>query len=451
MDWTPIGIWRVLWQGFMHTSIITGWLPLSIEVLTIVMVVASINWRGRHEVRRLFVGAIVATSVMLVTAGILLLGNIAYSNVPPWPFVWAGVGVLTLWIGVADWKRNVEWRRVSSVVAVLLTIVCTLGAINNYRETFITVYRLGSFHPENVLNVPGLQALKEQVQATGKLPANGTVFITDIPPVYSGFQTRKAYIYLPPEWFAKKAPPIPTLILLPGEPGGAPDWSSSGDADTTANAFAATNGGKTPIIIMPDSNGINTEDSECVNSKFGNAETYIAKDIPTFAHSVLGAATGPNSMAIAGLSAGGTCSTMIALNNPDVFSTFASYSGFTAPQYQNTTVQQTIDILFNGSESSYLDHSPLDILKSNPNGYQGMAGWFEAGSSDTDTANAAKTLQPLALRAGISTCILIRPGGHDFLFWAQAFHDSLPWISWRLGLLPNRPDTAPARCESPAN
>ena len=449
MEWSPIGIWRWLWQGFMHTSILTGWLPLTLEVVTVIMVVASIHWRARHELRRLVIGAIISIVVVASIAVISIWTGLVHANIPPWPYVWGGVAVLALWITINEWKTAEEWRRVTSVTSIILALVCTLGAINVYTETFITVYRLGSGQPENVLNLPGLDALKQQVAQTGKLPTNGVVVVTTIPPLISNFQTRQAYIYLPPAWFAKNSAPLPTLVLLPGEPGGAADWSSSGDADTTANAFAKTNGGVTPILIMPDSNGIKTVDSECVNSQFGNAETYLAKDIPNYAHAVLGASRAPGSMAIAGLSAGGTCSMILALDYPDVYPTFASYSGFEAPQYENDTVQQTVSIFFGGSQSSYENHSPLQVLQSSPNGYSGSAGWFQAGSGDAPTVAAAKALRPAATKAGMATCFLISPGGHDFLFWAGAFHTSLPWISWRLGLLADKPDTSPATCTNP--
>jgi S-formylglutathione hydrolase FrmB len=77
-----------------------------------------------------------------------------------------------------------------------------------------------------------------------------------------------------------------------------------------------------------------------------------------------------------------------------------------------------------------------------------MAGWFEVGDQDQQPLEAAHNLQPAALRAGIATCILVRPGGHDFDLWSQALVDSFPWLSWRLGLTPE-PVREPATCESP--
>ena len=136
---------------------------------------------------------------------------------------------------------------------------------------------------------------------------------------------------------------------------------------------------------------------------------------------------------------------MLALRHPAVFPTFASFSGFASPQYQETTLADTIDTLFGGSETDFAAHDPEQLLRGGH--FPGLAGWFEVGDQDTEPLEAAHSLQPAALRAGIATCLLVRPGGHDFDLWSQALQDSFPWLSWRLGLTAE-PTTEPATCHS---
>jgi S-formylglutathione hydrolase FrmB len=57
-------------------------------------------------------------------------------------------------------------------------------------------------------------------------------------------------------------------------------------------------------------------------------------------------------------------------------------------------------------------------------------------------------LSKLARNTGMQVCYSSPPGDHSFAFWSQAFRDSLPWMSWRLGLTP-APATVPAHCEPP--
>ncbi len=430
----------------VNVSLVSGWLPAAIQVLAAVALLLSVDWRGGGWRRQLGVALPVAGVVTGVAALVVTLGSLASGDITWRAYLWGFVFVTAVGVAAVGWGRAGRGRRVASVGAVALGLLATVGAVNQRSDAFPTVGRLITADPENVVGTPQLRQLKEQVAITGTLPAQGVVITVAIPPTMSHFATRPAYVYLPPAWFAKVTPSLPTLVLLPGEPGSASDWSGDGDADNTADAFARSHHGLAPIIVMPDPDGFLTADSECVNSRFGNAETYLVSDVPAFARSQFHASSAPGSLAVGGLSAGGTCSVMLALRHPHVYPTFASYSGFASPQYEETTLADTVDTLFGGSEDRFAAHDPVQILRTGH--FEGMAGWFEVGDQDTDPLDAAHALQPAALKAGIATCILVRPGGHSFDLWSQALEDSFPWLSWRLGLIPE-PDHEPATCTSP--
>ena len=135
------------------------------------------------------------------------------------------------------------------MVSVVLTLTVTLGTVNRQSDSFPTVGRLLTAGPEHVVGTPQLREMREQVALTGRLPDQGVVITVTIPATVSDFATRPAYVYLPPARFAKVTPALLTLVLLPGEPGSASDWSGDGDADNTADAFAATHHGVAPIIV----------------------------------------------------------------------------------------------------------------------------------------------------------------------------------------------------------
>ncbi|HEX3980799.1 MAG TPA: alpha/beta hydrolase-fold protein [Acidimicrobiales bacterium] len=430
----------------MNVSIVSGWLPPMVEVLAVVALLASLDLRTGQWRHQLAVGVPVAACITGAVALVLTLGSLVPDDFPWSAYVWGFTFALAVCSGLLGWTSVGRWRKVAMVAAVILTLAATLGSVNREADSFPTVGRLVTGDPENVVGTPELRAIKEQVAVSGRLPSQGVVIMTTIPPTVSHFSTRPAYVYLPPAWFAKVTPSLPTLVLLPGEPGSASDWSGDGDADNTADAFARTHHGLAPIIVMPDPNGYATVDSECVNSKFGNAETYLVDDVPAFARRQFSASSAPGSLAIGGLSAGGTCSIMLALRHPTAYPTFATFSGFASPQYQETSLAETIDTLFGGSEARFAEHDPVQLLRNGR--FDGMAGWFEVGNQDQQPLEAARNLQPAALAAGIATCIAVRPGGHDFDLWSQALVDSFPWLSWRLGLTPE-PATEPARCQSP--
>lgn len=430
----------------VNISIVNGWLPLVVQGLAVVTLVASVEWRTGGWRRQLGWGLPIAAAATGLAALVLTLGSLVPDDFPGQAYLWGFLTALAVVVAGVGWGPAGIGHRILAVVAVVLLAVVTAGVVNQRSGSFPTVGRLIHADPEHVVGAPQLRQLKEQVVESGHLPTQGVVITETIPAPTSHFATRPAYIYLPPAWFARVTPSLPTLVLLPGEPGSASDWSGDGDADNTADAFASAHHGLAPIIVMPDPDGFLTVDSECVNSKFGNAETYLVDDVPAFARSRFHASSAPGSLAIGGLSAGGTCSVMLALRHPSVYATFASFSGFASPQYKETTQAETVNTLFGGSEEHFAAHDPAQLLRTGR--FDGMAGWFEVGDQDTEPLEAAHDLQPAALRAGIATCILVRPGGHDFDLWSQALVDSFPWLSWRLGLTP-KPTSEPARCVSP--
>ncbi len=430
----------------MNISLVSGWLPLLVQGLAVVTFVISVEWRTGGWRRQLGWGLPIALGVTGLAALVLALGSLVPDGVPRAAYLWGFLAALAVVAASVGWGQAGIGRRILAVVAALLLLVVTVGVVNQRTDAFPTVGRLIDGDPEHVVGAPQLRQLEEQVAESGRLPTRGVVVTATIPATRSHFATRPAFIYLPPAWFARVTPSLPTLVLLPGEPGSASDWSGDGDADTTADAFAATHHGLAPIVVMPDPDGFQTVDSECVNSKFGNAETYLVDDVPAFVRSRFHASSAPGSLAVGGLSAGGTCSLMLALRHPSVYPTFASFSGFASPQYEETTRGETIDTLFAGSEERFAAHDPRQLLDTGT--FAGMAGWFEVGDQDTAPLAAAHELQPAALRAGIATCILVRPGGHDFDLWSQALVDSFPWLSWRLGLTPE-PSSEPATCVAP--
>lgn len=89
-------------------------------------------------------------------------------------------------------------------------------------------------------------------------------------------------------------------------------------------------------------------------------------------------------------------------------------------------------------------HEPSRILAARH--FEGLSGWFEVGTDDLEPLKATKEVAPEAANAGVSTCVLIRPGDHDFDFWHRALENSLPWMSAKLGLVPMPVDTHGADC-----
>jgi poly(3-hydroxybutyrate) depolymerase len=427
----------------MGTSIVSGWFPVFLFWLTVAVCAIAVVLR-RDVLKEFAIGI----PVGIVFVALLFVGLHVTQAIPPGApqslFVWLTVACLMAGLVLAGWRR-VHWpRRISGVAAIVLAVVCAGSAVNQTFTYYPTLARLFGQNANHFLDDAQLTSMRDQVAKTGQLPDHGATLSVSIPGTGLKFTPRQAYIWVPPAWFGRNRPQLPVIELLHGTPGDPSDWTRASYADATSLAFAEKHNGIAPILVMPDINGSFGADSECVNSAmFGDVETYLTKTVPEYMQKNFNAKTTPGSIAIAGLSEGGTCAATLALNHPKEYAAFGNYSGFESPTYQADNKPQTIQALFGGSAATYDAHNPRYLLAHHR--YPGLAGWFEAGAQDAESLPAARTLQRLASTAGIDTCLATPPGAHNFAFWQQAFSDSLPWLSWKLQLTP-QPSALSASC-----
>jgi len=182
----------------VNISIVSGWLPVVIEVLAVLTLVFAVDWRGGRWRRQLGFGVPIAVLASLITGLVLWLGSRVSGGTPWWPLAWGAVLVLAVVVAVVGWSGAGRGRRIVSVVAVVLAVAVVLGAVNARSDTFPTVGRLVTDEPEHLVDLPGIIAIREEVARTGMLPKEGVVVTVTIPPTVSHFATRPAYVYLPP-------------------------------------------------------------------------------------------------------------------------------------------------------------------------------------------------------------------------------------------------------------
>lgn len=338
----------------------------------------------------------------------------------------------------------IRLRRLPRVIAIVLCVVLYVVEagiiVNAHFEYYRTLGEaFGGYGP-------GESSLQLAEQQAGTVPATGQVVPLAIPGTKSGFTGRPAQAYLPPIWFARPRPALPVVLLLHGTPGAPTDWTEGGLAQATADAWAALHDGVAPVLVMPDINGSLTADSECVDGPGGNVETYLTVDVPAAVQQTLGTLAPGPAWVVAGFSEGGTCSIMLALRHPELFTTFGDYGGLVGPRAGDTNADtaDTATQLFGGSPQAFEAHEPSALLTGAQ--FPQLGGWFQVGSADDQPYQAIQQLVPLARAAGIATCYVVMPDeGHTFAVWSSAFRDSLPFFAKRLGLPPS-PAVNPAPC-----
>jgi enterochelin esterase-like enzyme len=430
----------------INVDLITGWFPLTVVIVAIASVTLSVGWHDGAWKRQLPIGIPISFVLTLLTGLAIEVFNLVPDEFPTSFYLWVWLLWFSVVVIVLGWTRAHWLLRSFSIIALVFCVLAAFTVVNQNYDYYPTLARLLGKDAANFADLPELKAIRTETRRTGKLPGHGETISLTVPALVSRFSTGPAYVYLPPIWFKSPEPQLPVIELIAGVPGQPSDWTRAGYADSTSTEFAAEHHGISPILVIPDNNGNETQDSECSNSAFGNAETYLVTDVPNFMQASFNAAVGKHSLAVAGLSAGGTCASILALRNPRVFQTFASYSGYASPTYQNDDAQQTARVLYGGSKASYEAHNPVHLLKTEK--FPDLAGWFTAGTGDPQPLTDAQQLAGLAGTTGMQVCLSTPPGDHSFAFWAAAFRLSLPWLSWRLGITPP-PKHVPARCEPP--
>jgi S-formylglutathione hydrolase FrmB len=421
-------------------SVIDGWVPVTIYALTAIAIVLGLGWRSGIWRRQLMVaipGAIALTAIGAVLEKIFDFVGYDY---PPTFYVWMGIVAFCVIAAVVGWPGEHAGGRVASLLAIPLSAIMMAQLVNAQYAYYPNIGALSGKVAENEVDAGGLDAKKDEAKTAGTLPPNGSVLEEPIPGTESGFVARNAYVYLPPAYFADPTPQLPVIMMLHGSPGEPANWTQGAMADQTADAFAAQNGGKAPILVTPDISGSTEGDTECIDGPRGNVETYLMTDVMNHMREKFNAATGPNSLAVVGLSTGATCSLMLAVRHPDAIVAAGDYSGTTKPQLDSG---DTLKELFGGDQQKFDSYDPTKIIpgKQFPN----LGIWFEAGVDDTGAVAAQNEVAGLARTAGIDVCIGTMAGGHDFTVWTKSFALSLPWLSGRLGLTPT-PDPLPAEC-----
>lgn len=266
--------------------------------------------------------------------------------------------------------------------------------------------------------------------AGGRL--RGRLLRVRIPGRTSGFAARAAYVYLPPALVSGKAKDLPVLELLHGTPGSPWDWVTKAGIANILDRFATKHHGEAPVTVMPDINGSQRGDSECVQTPTGNVEQYLTTDVPNWVKARYPVSQSGRRWSIVGISEGGMCSLMLALRHPEEFTTFADLSGLARPTVGRTDdPSTTIRDLFDGSLAAYDQHDPEWLLRHHT--YPGMSGWFGFGTREGTVGADERTVSTLAADARIDVNVLAVPGGHSWRMWSAQVRKLLPWIWTRSG------------------
>lgn len=455
-------------ENFHHgTSLLGGWLPHTIEIAALVLLVAAIGWRTkRWRLMWLPIAIVLGVAAAIGAWQYMNYAGLASDPAPDLLWICVGCAVAALFIAVLGWTSARWWRRAVSILAIPLAVLSAGVVLNQWVGYYPTVQAawgaLTAGPLPNQVAMSSLAGLRNTNVTTGKIVP------VSIPDSASGFAHRTEYVYLPPVWFKGSTPPkLPVIMMIGGEFNTPADWARSGQIMPEVDKFAAANNGNAPIMVFVDSGGSFNNDTECVDGPRGNSASHLTEDVPPYVEKTFNASSDPADWAVVGWSMGGTCAIDLTVMHPDLFNTFVDIAGDAGPVAG--TKQQTIDRLFGGSAAKWAAYDPATVMqKHGP--YQGVAGLFddltpprngpggghghgqwhhpardggndgmggvdmEGMAGNSDEIGAAKTLCADGKKVGISCTVYTTTGGHTWQFASGAFISSLPWLTARVGM-----------------
>jgi S-formylglutathione hydrolase FrmB len=446
------------WTHGHGVSLLGGWLPITLEIVTIVVLLAATGWRGRRW-RMVWIPVSIGIGVVAALAARTYMNSEGLASDPA-PFtlwVWTAICACSIALALLGFRDAPWWRRGLSVAAVPLTLICALVVLNQWVGYYPSVQR--AWADLTVGPVPDQIDAKDLPGLRNTHPDTGKVIPVDIPDEGSGFKHRREYVYLPPAWFAGAVPPkLPAVMMIAGEFSNPTNWMRTGNAIPVIDGYAKQHGGAAPVFVFVDSSGSFNNDTECVNGPRGNAADHLTKDVRPYVISQYGASSNPADWAAVGWSAGGTCAIDLAVMHPDLFTTFEDIGGDRGPN--SGTKQQTIDRLYGGNAATWDAYDPRSVMASH-GPYTGVAGYFDdsrepaddktknlpnnpqhrqapvgfGGHDDADEfreKGAVPDLCGAAVVVGIGCTLHVYTGYHTWQFAARAFSDAVPWIGQRL-------------------
>ncbi|MFD6353135.1 alpha/beta hydrolase [Nocardia tengchongensis] len=488
---------RTGYSGFHHgVSLLHGWVPQVVAFVAVLLLVIAFA-RATRRWWVLWMPVCAVAGVVAAWAAWDFTADQGLASDPAPVLLWACVGLTAagLVAAVVGLRTGGWWQRIAAVLAVPVALLYTGVVLNQWVGYYPTVQ--AAWDALNADPLPHQVDADELPELRNTDVGTGRIVEVDIPEAGSDFRHRQEYVYLPPAWFAGDKPPaLPTVMMIGGEFNTPADWVRSGQIMPAVDAFAAKNGGVTPVLVFVDSGGSFNNDTECVNGPRGNAADHLTKDVPGYLESEFGVAKDPAQWAVVGWSMGGTCAVDLAVMHPELFGTFVDIAGDLGPT--SGTKEQTIKRLYGGNADAWTQFDPITVMQRHGS-YTGMVGVFDDltapkrgngqqqsngqqqgngqqqneqqhgggqqhpgqqpagqqkmnfpgapkvtedqigkggrdGVQDTNEEGAAEQLCDEGRKVGIDCTVHTTVGGHTWQFAASAFTSTFPWLTARLGI-----------------
>lgn len=307
-------------------------------------------------------------------------------------------------IAVVNLVRTAWWRRAVALLALVGALVSGALMINRDVAYYPT---LGAAFGDT-----GVQPLRvDRVVSSAPSaspPTVGTLGTVRIAGRVSHFRARDAWVYLPPATAEQPRRSLPVVIAFSGQPGSPSDVFLAGGLQTRLDAIAARNGGRAPIVVVPDQLGAYSSNPMCVDSPLGRVATYITVDVRRWVlDHVPAAARDRAHWAVGGFSEGGTCAAQFGASHPELFGGVIAVSPEWGPL--DHTVARTVAEAFHGDAAAWRAAHPIAMMRKHGR-YHGITAIYSVGALDHRYGRVAPAMAAAARHVGIHATFERIPG-----------------------------------------
>ncbi|MFS0729122.1 alpha/beta hydrolase-fold protein [Curtobacterium sp. 1P10AnD] len=359
--------------------------------------------------------AVVVLVVCWVTSDVLNLFGVALSPVTR---MWCALAAAALALAVTALVQGGRWRRATAVVLVPAALLVPALGVNVEFAKYPT---LGT-----VVQSDPYPAFDPHAAPAATMPAVGEVRTVTIPGRRSHFDARPAIVYLPPAALVRDPRPLPVVLAFAGQPGAPSDMFTAGQMGTVLDAYARAHHGRAPIVLSVDQLSAPGRNTMCVDSRLGDVDTYVTRDVPAWAEAHLPVTRDRVRWGLVGFSQGATCAVQFLTGHPSDFAAALAISSELQPIDQSP--QHSADQAFGGSVARWKAAAPRALMAEHAP-YRGHDLWLTAGSSDREFTENARLLGAAAARAGIRTRFMPAPkSGHDWNTVQWSLRSQLPQL-----------------------
>ena len=259
----------------------------------------------------------------------------------------------------------------------------------------------------------------------------GRWLATTAPLVASGHGARDMRVWLPPSYDRPEGATrrYPVVVFLHGWPGSEGNWPGQGRAGETLGSLITT--GRIPEVIglFPDGNGSGMLGrSMWTDSWDGRArlETFLVKDLFTWADTAFRTHTDAAHRAVIGLSDGATAALNLLIRHPGVFGAAGAHSGdyLLRRDWSNNNIFGPEP----GATRLRAEASPLLTVVHAVAELKGVTLYMDCGDDDTSIADN-RAMHARLDSLGVRHTYAEYPRGHDWGYWRAHLVQSLEAVT----------------------